>query len=115
MLPLMKTYVEKVAKKPVVESFDIVSDARKHPFFESRLEFFKSVAIQLEPFLRKFQSSKPMAPFLYEEILGLLRSLLSRFVKKSAMAAADTGKKLMTINLAKDSSDLKGIKDVDIG
>lgn len=50
-----------------------------------RLTFFCVLAEEVEPFLRKFQSQEPMAPFLYSELNALLASLLSRIVKKDVM------------------------------
>jgi hypothetical protein len=50
-------------------------------FLDAKVAFFISISKQVEPFLEKFQSAKPMAPFLYCELRLMLRNLMDRFVK----------------------------------
>ncbi|KAJ8895624.1 hypothetical protein PR048_000960 [Dryococelus australis] len=46
-----------------------------------------SIAAALEPFLAKFQSDIPFAPFLYESLLMVMRYTMVRFVKPEALAS----------------------------
>src|SRR5688572_180327 len=67
-----------------------------------------------EPFLKRYQTSAPMTPYLYDDITHLLRSVMTRFVKKSLMQEADTTAKLVKIDVsAKDNR--CNYKEVDIG
>lgn len=80
----------------------------------AKISFFASVGAMCEPFLKRFQTPAPMAPFLYDDIAQLLRSVMTRFVKKSLMQAADTVAKLVKIDVsAKDNR--CNYKEVDIG
>ena len=42
----------------------------------TKLEFFISMAIQLQPFLLKFQTDAPMAPFLGQSLKDLLLTMM---------------------------------------
>ena len=55
-----------------------------------------------------------MAPFLYDDISNLLRSLLTRFVKRSVLDTANSTVQLLKIDV--DAKDARcPYKDVDIG
>lgn len=78
VLPNLAVYCEKVDPKPKVISFDRIVEALKDPLLKAKLGFFISIANIVEPFLRKFQSPKPMVPFLYDELANVHRSLAQR-------------------------------------
>ena len=46
---------------------------------------FLSVAKHIEPFLVSFQTDSPMVPFLYGDLLKVVRSLMERFVKQNVL------------------------------
>ena len=48
----------------------------------AKLHFFVCIVNILTPCLQKFQTYKPMAPFLREEILGLLKTIMTIFIKR---------------------------------
>ena len=80
----------------------------------SKTQFFISVASTVEPFLRKYQTDKPMVPFLYNDLGNCLSCLLKRFVKKEVIADADTFSKLMKISV--ESTEIWCVyKEVDLG
>jgi hypothetical protein len=79
----------------------------------AKIAFFSSVGSLCEPFLANYQTPKPMAPFLYDDIAHLLRVVLKRFVKKSVMEHADTVSKLMKIDISKGENKCN-YKEVDI-
>ena len=64
----------------------------------TKLEFFISVAKQLQPFLLKFQTDAPMAPFLGQSLKYLLLTLMGRFIKKDVLEQADSYPKLTVID-----------------
>jgi hypothetical protein len=39
----------------------------------------------MEPFFRAFQGEEPLAPFLFEDLVRVLRHLLERFVSVAAL------------------------------
>ena len=64
----------------------------------TKLKFFISVAKQLQPFLLKFQTDAPMAPFLGQSLKDLLLTLMGRFIKKDVLEQADLYPKLAAID-----------------
>ena len=82
------------------------------PLMVAKTAFFQSVANMLEPFLKQFQSTSPMVPFLYQELEKLLRKLMQRFIKQSALQEANTTKTLMRLDLGENKCNYK---EVDIG
>lgn len=115
ILPHIKKYVENAKKKlPSTVSSRTVQELCDDKLAGAKLAFFASVAAQCEPFLRKYQTSAPMSPFLYEDIGNVLRILMKRFVKKSVMETTDTVAGLKKIDLAKKEIRCT-YKEVDIG
>ncbi|KAJ8871361.1 hypothetical protein PR048_027678 [Dryococelus australis] len=53
-----------------------------------------SIAAALEPFLAKFQSDIPLAPFLYESLLMVMRDTMIRFVKPESLAYVQNNAKI---------------------
>lgn len=116
IFPNIKNYCLHVKPKPTIYSFDSVEKALNDCFLLSKLQFFKAVACDFESFLRLFQDERPLAPFLYEFLMSLMKNLLKRFV--SSKVVLETGsnyKKMRALNLSSDSPNLKQSTDVDIG
>ena len=67
----------------------------------AKLANFLSVAKQLTPFLTKFQTDKPMLPFLCSDLANLVRALMSRFIKSAILSEAKTISKLIAIDVTK--------------
>nr|CAD7427887.1 unnamed protein product [Timema monikensis] len=67
---------------------------------------------ECQPFLQRFQTSKPMTPYLFEAVEKLLRYLMNRCVKPDLMKC--TGPKLLSID-TKKSENLILSKNIDIG
>nr|CAD7404859.1 unnamed protein product [Timema cristinae] len=70
-----------------------------------------SVAIMVEPFLIQFQSDAPLAPFLYEALISLMKSLMKRFVKSDKLDAA---RSLLELDIFNETN-LLNAKYVDLG
>nr|CAD7396309.1 unnamed protein product [Timema cristinae] len=79
---------------------------------ECKLAFCKTIADECQPFLQRFQTSKPMTPYLFEAVEKLLRYLMNRCVKPDLMKC--TGPKLLSID-TKKSENLILSKNIDIG
>nr|CAD7427974.1 unnamed protein product [Timema monikensis] len=88
--------------------------ASAHKQFRKHAEqaFCKTIADECQPFLQRFQTSKPMTPYLFEAVEKLLRYLMNRCVKPDLMKC--TGPKLLSID-TKKSENLILSKNIDIG
>jgi hypothetical protein len=82
VLPNIKKYVDNKQKLPASVTSTTVNEMCADKLACAKIAFLTSVAAQFEPFLRRYQTAVPMAPFLYEDIGDLLRVLMKRFVKK---------------------------------
>ena len=115
--PGMKKYIQeaKDTRKPSLASWQTLQTAFKDdPMLRAKVAFFVSVANEVKPFLRKFQSSKPLAPFLYEEIFQVTKSLLKRIAKPEIINNLKSAAALSNLNL-QDSENLLPAKKVEIG
>ena len=71
---------------PQTASYAAIKEACGDPLTETQLEFYISVAKQLQPFLLKLQTDAPMAPFLGQSLKVLLLTLMGHFIKKDVLA-----------------------------
>ena len=55
----------------------------------AKLQFFKCIASQLQPFLSKYQTGRSMIPFLSDDLCLIIRSLMRRFVKPDQLKTSD--------------------------
>lgn len=102
------------SKIPTSASFNLVKEAVGDSMFLAKLQFFISIAKQLQPFLNKFQADAPMVPFLAEELHSLISALLARFIKPDVIANAKSAAKLVGIEVNDKKQHLKA-QDVDLG
>jgi len=117
--PSIKQYVKKViegpkSKVPTSQSFRNLKEYTLDPLVPAKLQFFIAVAKILQPFLKKFQTDKPMVPFLSEELQCILKAILGKFVKQSVLDEATTAVKLVKIDVMKKDS-IVAPKKVDTG
>uniref|UniRef100_A0A915JTU7 Uncharacterized protein n=1 Tax=Romanomermis culicivorax TaxID=13658 RepID=A0A915JTU7_ROMCU len=113
MIPLLKKYVENVKTRPTVGSFDKAEASLKCVMLEARLEFFKAIATQLEPYLTQFQTDKPMAPYLFDQLTMVAKSLAARIINVNVMNACDNTTKLL--HILDDKKKFKDVLKTDIG
>jgi len=91
LLDKVKTYVtDKSGVLPKTVTCKNIKKACSDLLLRSKTQFFISVASMVEPFLRKYQTDKPMVPFLYNDLGNCLSCLLKLFIKKEVVSAADT-------------------------
>lgn len=112
---LQKYFKSTEVQKQLSKNFfgNYVETALKDPFLLAKLNFFNAVSMKFEPFLTKFQSSKPMFPFLHYELEKLLRHLMSSFVKEDVLKKANSASKLVKIDFKLEN--LKTAKQIDLG
>ena len=75
-------------KAPQTASYATIKEACEDPLTVTKLEFFISVAKQLQP----------MAPFLGQSLKDLLLTLMGHFIKKDVLEQADSYPKLAAID-----------------
>lgn len=51
----------------ILSSYSTLQSAIKDPFLRAKVKCFISVSPEVKPFLRRFQSSKPLSVFPYKE------------------------------------------------
>ena len=64
------------SKRPSSKSYSNVLSAVTDNLTPAELHLFSYVAGIFQPFLTKYQSDKPMIPFLYSDLLKLVKSVL---------------------------------------
>jgi len=114
LLPQVQKYLKECKKLPDTLTCSNVKALCADKLAVAKISFFTSVGSMCEPFLRRYQTAAPMAPFLYDDIAHLLRSLMTRFVKKSLIQEADSVAKLIKIDVTHKDNRCN-YKEVDIG
>lgn len=114
ILPNVHKYIESVKKEkkePSCNSYKIVCSAIKDPLLPAKIAFFQTVAADVQPFLKRFQSNEPLAPFLYESLLDTTRAIMNRFIKSTVLQSTSN---IVQIDLS--NNDLfKYAKEIDVG
>ncbi|XP_067143597.1 uncharacterized protein [Centruroides vittatus] len=87
-----------------------INNSTQWPFIKVKLLFFRSICTQSESFLTRFQSNKPLAPYLYKAVVQLLMNLMRKFVKNDRV----TDKQFLKIDLNANEN-LVHLKNLDIG
>ena len=117
--PSVKLYVECVEKKKLKhsqnKSYETIKDACKNPLTEAKLAFFKRLARSVNPLLTKFQSDKPMVPFLCSSMTDMILELIEIFIKQQELQKVRRfTRKVMALDVG--STDLHvTYKQVDVG
>lgn len=117
--PSIKEYIKTTEKKPkreipTAKSYTTVREAVKDKLVIPKLQLFITIARQLTPFLTKYQSDKPMVPFLAGDYEGLVRDMMVRLVKPDVLQQAAGCTKLMKIDV-REEKNLVLAKKVDVG
>ena len=85
-------------KQPSSKSYANVKAAVLDPMMPAKLMFFSFVAGILQPILVKYQSDKPMVPYMYQDLLKLLRKLMQLIVKPDIIANCSSAINLKCID-----------------
>ena len=64
-----------------------------------KLNFFQDIAAQLKGFLQKFQTNKPVVPFLESALVDLLHTIMKMVVKPKVLDEANFSLKLAKLDL----------------
>ena len=85
------------------------------PLGKAKLASFVYVALPIENFLKRFQSDEPLIPYLSEDLIKMMRTLMNRIVKPDIMKSLlDDTVKLLKIDLS-NRDNLRHLKDMDLG
>lgn len=114
----VKAYVkavdEKKVSKPICKSYAVVSEmCKKDKLLIAKICFFKCIAMHLQPFLAKYQTSRPMVVFLSDDLCNIIKGLLRRIIKTSEMQSR-TDDQLIRLDI-NDKKLHVGYKKVDVG
>ncbi|XP_055524072.1 uncharacterized protein LOC129717866 [Wyeomyia smithii] len=110
----MRKFVESVKKdkvEPSSNSFKEVVASLADPLLCAKLAFFKSVAVEVEPFLKEFQTDDPMVPFLYATLCQTLRNIMECFMKFDQLKNITK----VTADDVKDSKHYLSLNDIVLG
>ncbi|KAJ8671141.1 hypothetical protein QAD02_002400 [Eretmocerus hayati] len=115
MVEPLSVYVKEIEKSPPKSKyFESVRDGLKDRLLKAKLHFLISIAIEMEPFLRKYQTAFPMLPFLQNDLYSLMRGLMTRVVVSSRMSKVSSVANLLKVDLSLFDN-LRPIGTVDIG
>ena len=98
----------------VTESFDTLVKDHADKLMISKLHIFKYIALILRPFQLRFQTSKPIIPFLAVELDVTLRQLTSSVAKSKVVSDVNTPYLLLQLDLGKNEN-LSNIDKVELG
>lgn len=101
-------------KNPKNKSFEILKISASDLLMPAKIACFQSVASIFQVFLLKYQTDKPMLPFLLDDLLELLKNLLVRFLKPDILSKCTTIKNYLDLDLSDTSSHLTYHK-IDVG
>ena len=73
------------SKQPKCKSCEVLKNSVKDPFVVAKFNFFSFLAGRLLPYLTRYQSQKPMIPFLHDVIQQLVKELLSLTIKSEVI------------------------------
>lgn len=92
--PHVQKYVAdvKAAKvpHPKNKSFESIENTCSDPMFLVKANVFLSIALELQPFLIKYQTDKLMLPYLADDLFSVLKNLLQRFVTDDVLKRVKT-------------------------
>jgi len=104
------TTLKDMKKEPISFSYKVMSNCLKDKMIKPKLAFFKTIAAEIEPFLRRYQIDEPMGPYLFTDLSIILKSIMSRFITSEVL-----DNNILTKIDVFDKKYLKGVKLIDLG
>ena len=92
------------SKRPSSKSYLTVKKSVEDPLVTVKLQFFSFVSSIVESYLRKYQTDKPMIPFVYFDLKDLVIKLLDIIVKPTVISNCKSGKQLKEIDLSNEEN-----------
>ena len=105
----MCQFWERLAKRrqPACKSYPTTLSAAKDTLMVAKLQFFAHVARMLQSFLTSYQYTKPMMPFLHDDLHQLLKDILSKFIKPEVLDQCKTSSSLCKLDFSIEKNYLK--------
>ena len=72
-------------KQPSNQNYLTLVSASKDPLILAKLHFFSYIDGTMKPFLTEYQYTKPMMPFMYDDLHQLLRGIVSQYIKSDTL------------------------------
>lgn len=107
-------FIKEYAEEKENKNLQYLRETMKDPFLKAKLCAFRSILSDIEPFLRRFQSQKPMVPYLFSSIEELLKKEMMRFIKPEKIREANTSQKLINLDLHLFEN-LAKVEKIDVG
>lgn len=102
------------SKRPCTKGYEALKNAVSDSLTTVKLYFFSHVAGLMLPYLTRYQTEKPMVPFLYGDLDNLCRGILEHFIKSDVLSNCKRGVDLVKIDLENTDHYLKK-KDLHLG
>ena len=102
------------SKRPSSKSYSNVLSAVTNNLTPTKLHFFSYVAGIFQLFLTKYQSDKPMIPFLYSDLFKLVKSVLCLVLKPDVVSPCSFLATLKKIDVT-DKSNFPKAKGIKLG
>ena len=83
------------------QSFSAVKQWAMDPLGTEKMAAFVYVASLIEVFLKRYQTDEPIILYLAEDLMKMMRTLMSQIIKPEIMKSADNSTKLFKIDLSK--------------
>ena len=102
--PNIKTIVkiwekQGAARRPSSKSYQAVLEATSDILTTVKLSVFSFIASLFESYLTKYQTDKPMVPFLGQDLEKMYRNVLRLFIKPNELAKCTSPIDLLKLNL----------------
>ena len=92
------------SKQPKSKSYEKFLQEVDDSFTSIKLTFFSYLTGITEPYLKKYQSDKPMVPYVYADLKALVKSLLQIIVKHEEIEKCKTSPQLKDLGLTNGSA-----------
>ena len=102
------------SKRPSCKSYNHLMNAVSDILMPAKIQFFCFIAGIMQPFLTKYQSDKPVIPYLYSDILKLIKKLMQLIVKPDLLEKCESYLDFRRIDLD-DKESITKPKDMNIG
>lgn len=89
----------KTITEPTCKSFKDVMKMLGDPLLKTKLEIFISIAKVVEPFLSRYQTDRPMIPFLFDDLGDLMKTLMQKVLKCDIVGTTTSIQNAMLVNL----------------
>ena len=85
------------SKQPKCKGYETLKGAVKDRLIIAKLQFFSFVASMVEPYLTRYQTGSPMAPYIYFDLKNLVVNLLKLFIKSEVIKNCMTSSDILNI------------------